>query len=142
MLKLIWSVRENFLKFTRETKLASRSLWNFSCPSGTRNFKIGFSKPILSPLWTWENFPLTLHISFLTAQRENIKNKVLLSISEIMLLSVKNQLVSVSYFSNIWPVVPYKVFLINPYKVYCYWICNNSFDIIHFPSVQRIFFRK
>ena len=39
--------------------------------------KIGFSKPILSPLWTWENFPLTLHISFLTAQRENIKNIVL-----------------------------------------------------------------
>ena len=57
--------------------MASRSLWNFECPSGTQNFKIGFSKPILSPLWTWENFPLTLHISFLTSQRENIKNKVL-----------------------------------------------------------------
>ena len=37
-------------------KLASRSLWNFSCPAGTRNFKIGFSKPIFVSLVNLRKF--------------------------------------------------------------------------------------
>ena len=71
MLKLIWNVREKFLRFTREKKLASRSLWNFSCPAGTRNFKIGFSKPIFVSLVNLRKF--STHSSYQFSHSLKIK---------------------------------------------------------------------
>ena len=62
---------KSFLRFTRDKKLASQSLCNFSCPAGARNFKIGFSKPIFVPLVNLRKF--STHSSYQFSHSLKIK---------------------------------------------------------------------
>ena len=99
--------------------------------------KIGFSKPILSPLWTWENFPLTLHISFLTAQRENIKNKVLFTIWKILVKFKVN--VTLDLFYHFPGPTIVQTFQILAPKISTFWHHNIQGYQIRF---SQIFGRK
>ena len=68
-----------FLLFIREKKICLWTLWNFSWPSATRNFKIGFTRKCSSHSWTGEKRSLTVGKIFFTQKRDNYTNKVLLS---------------------------------------------------------------
>ena len=67
-----------FLLFIREKKICLWTLWNFSWPSATRNFKIGFTRKCSSHSWTGEKRSLTVGEIFFTQKRDNYTNKVLL----------------------------------------------------------------
>ena len=71
-----------FLLFIREKKICLWTLWNFSWPSATRNFKIGFTRKCSSHSWTGEKRSLTVGEIFFTQKRDNYTNKVLLLQSE------------------------------------------------------------
>ena len=66
-----------FLLFIREKKICLWTLWNFSWPSATRNFKIGFTRKCSSHSWTGEKRSLTVGEIFFTQKRDNYTNKVL-----------------------------------------------------------------
>ena len=66
-----------FLLFTRGKKICLWTLWNFSWPTATRNFKIVFTRKFSSPLWTGEKRSLTVDEIFFTQKRDNYTNKVL-----------------------------------------------------------------
>ena len=66
-----------FLLFIREKKICLWTLWNFSWPSATRNFKIGFTRKCSSHSWTGEKRSLTVGKIFFTQKRDNYTNKVL-----------------------------------------------------------------
>ena len=73
-----------FLLFIREKKICLWTLWNFSWPSATRNFKIGFTRKCSSHSWTGEKRSLTVGEIFFTQKRDNYTNKVLFSIRPVM----------------------------------------------------------
>ena len=67
-----------FLLFIREKKICLWTLWNFSWPLATQNFKIGFTRKCSSHSWTGEKRSLTVGEIFFTQKRDNYTNKVLL----------------------------------------------------------------
>ena len=71
-----------FLLFIREKKICLWTLWNFSWPSATRNFKIGFTRKCSSHSWTGEKRSLTVGEIFFTQKRDNYTNKVLFLVKQ------------------------------------------------------------
>ena len=86
-----------FLLFIREKKICLWTLWNFSWPSATRNFKIGFTRKCSSHSWTGEKRSLTVGEIFFTQKRDNYTNKVL-----FLLLSSQRCQIQVSIRTNLF----------------------------------------
>ena len=90
-----------FLLFTREKNICLWTLWNFSWPSATRNFKIGFTRKCSSHSWTGEKRSLTVGKIFFTKKRDNYTNKVLFKKVDFSIFQneISNLILSVNQLS-------------------------------------------
>ena len=79
-----------FLLFIREKKICLWTLWNFSWPSATQNFKIGFTRKCSSHSWTGEKRSLTVGKIFITQKRDNYTNKGLFLVTNGSFSEKKN----------------------------------------------------